>query len=429
VRADRERAGPVRTDLDRLPADGVTTDGRRRGDRKRRQRDLRNGLRVGSAAPAARRRVRHSMAADALVIHIGESAIVTVNIERIPAARRDREAVVQRVPAFGNGCIDECRGWTAAEVERADAGARADHERRGQAGGGIGARTGTAIGTGARSGSRTGIDVGPGIGRGIDAGISGRATGAMCRARRELRDRDEHEQAALHGGVNTLSLITDRAISGAERATALPTRVHGVEPRTHLPLRCSGHLTAACALHFRSRMRYLGMVACVLAGGCMQSTAAQIGPNDYVRLDQGANGDVTCDRGTLYLPADASINGDLDASDCALKIEGLVNGSITASGGLVHVLAVPSVNGDLEVHDADEVVVLGSLFNGGADVENTRTVTITDSNYNNDGTFDGNGVVDIEDTFFNGSLEISGSQSCRQTGNQTNGSLDVSGCR
>ena len=160
----------------------------------------------------------------------------------------------------------------------------------------------------------------------------------------------------------------------------------------------------------------------------MQSAAAQIGPNDYVRLDQGANGDVTCDGGTLYLPAEASINGDLDATDCTLKIEGLVNGSITATGGLVHVFAVPSVNGALDVRDASEVVVLGSLFNGGADVENTHVVTVTDSTFNNDGTFDGN-VVDVEYTFFNGSLQITGSQSCTQTGNQTNGSLDVSGCR
>ena len=184
-------------------------------------------------------------------------------------------------------------------------------------------------------------------------------------------------------------------------------------------------------------MRHLGLFACALAGGCVAASeppggappAVQVGPQDYVRLDQGANGNVSCDQGTIYLPPGASINGELDATDCSLKIEGIINGKITASGGLLHVFEVVTINGSIAVRDADEVIVLGSQVNGGADVEQTRTVTVTDSSFNATGTFLGNGAVDLENTFFNGSLEISGSASCKESGNRTNGTLDVSGCQ
>ena len=149
------------------------------------------------------------------------------------------------------------------------------------------------------------------------------------------------------------------------------------------------------------------IVSCLLFGACIPPAAdIQSGQT----LTSGANGDVTCDGGTIVL-ADpgVSINGDLDATDCVLKISGIVNGHIHATGGIVHVLDAVSVNGELVVHGAIDAEIESSNFNGGGDIEDTATVNV-DSNT------------------FNGSLTIAGALSCSEDGDITNGTLSAPGC-
>jgi hypothetical protein len=153
----------------------------------------------------------------------------------------------------------------------------------------------------------------------------------------------------------------------------------------------------------------VSMIAYALLGACGLDPAVRIGQNEYVRLDQGANGDVACDYGTLYLPSGASINGELDGTYCVLKIAGTINGPITVTGGILHLIDVPSVNGELDVSGAYELVVVNSQVNGDADIERTRTVTIADSS-------------------FNGSLSISDSSACAASNVHANGSIVASGC-
>jgi len=152
-------------------------------------------------------------------------------------------------------------------------------------------------------------------------------------------------------------------------------------------------------------MRWIA--ACLLATGCMD--AVSVGPNDNVRLDNGVNGDVSCDRGHVQLPEGTSINGSFDASYCVVDIFGSINGSITVTGGILHVIDVPSVNGELDVSDAYELVVDNSQFNGGADIEGTLHVSVTNSG-------------------FNGSVEIDGVKDCTEANNRANGSLVASNC-
>lgn len=166
---------------------------------------------------------------------------------------------------------------------------------------------------------------------------------------------------------------------------------------------------------------------CVLLGGCgLGQPAFQVKPGDNVRLDQGVNGDVGCDTGTLYLPSSSLINGALDGTDCIFKIEGTVNGPITAHGGVVHVLDVPTVNGPLAVSNALEVYVVGTGFNGELDVEDSHNVTIQASRFNGDGTVTGNDNVILEGTSFNGSLTVRSNATCVAANNSTNGGLSES---
>jgi hypothetical protein len=136
----------------------------------------------------------------------------------------------------------------------------------------------------------------------------------------------------------------------------------------------------------------------------------------------------TCDDGTIMLPAGKTINASIDATDCVVKITGLVNGSITATGGVVHVVAAPTVNGELVVEGATEVVVEGSQLNGGIDVENSLAVTVEDSQFNGQGQFIDDGTVTITSSFFNDSLTIRGAQSCTQRDNQANGPVALGSC-
>ena len=150
-------------------------------------------------------------------------------------------------------------------------------------------------------------------------------------------------------------------------------------------------------------------IACAVLGGCVLDPAVQVKPNETVVLQDGANGDVTCQQGTLSLPITASINGKIEAHYCVIEIDGTVNGSISTTGGILHVFDVGDVNGELEVHDAYELVVSSSQFNGGATVDGTRSVTIVNSG-------------------FNGDVSISGADSCDVSNNRANGSYVAAGC-
>ncbi len=159
----------------------------------------------------------------------------------------------------------------------------------------------------------------------------------------------------------------------------------------------------------------------------IDSHEVDVQPGESIKLDD-VNGDVGCEGGTLYLPATTVINGSLDATNCVLKVMGLVNGSITASGGVVHVIDALSVNCSLDVSDAAEVIVSDSDFNGGAEIENTAMVRILGSSFNGDGGFVSNAFVEVADASFNGSLEIRGSDACLAENNRTNGSQAVGDC-
>ena len=141
-----------------------------------------------------------------------------------------------------------------------------------------------------------------------------------------------------------------------------------------------------------------------------------------------ANEGFTCDGGTIMLPAGKTINASIDATDCVVKITGLVNGSITATGGVVHVVAAPTVNGQLVVDGASEVVVEGSQLNGGIDIESSLSVTVADSQFNGKGQFINDGTVTITNSFFNDSLTISGAQACAERDNETNGPVALGSC-
>jgi len=152
------------------------------------------------------------------------------------------------------------------------------------------------------------------------------------------------------------------------------------------------------------------MIACVLLGGCVVDPAVRVGMDETIVLDQGANGDVTCQQGTLTVPAEASINGEIQAHYCVMEIAGTVNGSISTTGGILHVADVGSINGGLDVHDAYELIVTDSEFNGGASIDGTLTVLL------------GN-------VGFNGDVDISGVDTCEATDVRANGSYAASGCR
>ncbi len=172
------------------------------------------------------------------------------------------------------------------------------------------------------------------------------------------------------------------------------------------------------------------LLVCVALAGCgVRSYALEVEPGEHVILDDGVNGDVRCDRGTLLLPARAVINGALDARYCVLKIAGTVNGPLTADGGIVHVVDALTINGDLTVSDARELVVSGADFNGGAEVRRTHVVHVVASGFNGSGTFEDNGELDIRDSAFNGELEIRGSTSCVEHDNTTNGAIVAADCR
>lgn len=155
----------------------------------------------------------------------------------------------------------------------------------------------------------------------------------------------------------------------------------------------------------------LAVVVCGLfVGACGGlDPATKVGPNENVQFDNGVNGSVSCDRGSVNLPSGATINGDLDLSYCVVKVEGSVNGSITMTGGILYVISSPTVNGELDVKDGYELEVIDSQFNGGADVENTRNVT-------------------IENSDFNGDIQIHGAETCQAGGNRANGSIVAANC-
>jgi len=149
---------------------------------------------------------------------------------------------------------------------------------------------------------------------------------------------------------------------------------------------------------------------CVFLGACgLDRPALEVLPGETVRLDEGVNGDVACERGTLHLPAGSVINGWLDGDHCVLKIEGTVNGSITVHGGIVHVFDVRSVNGPLDVSGAFDVHIASSNFNG-------------------DGRVTGNRAVVVVGTSFNGELAIRNNGSCVAGNNSTNGGLLEASC-
>jgi hypothetical protein len=164
------------------------------------------------------------------------------------------------------------------------------------------------------------------------------------------------------------------------------------------------------------RMRWVLAACVVLSGGCAAPSALS------------AEDAFTCEGGTIRLPAQQSINESIDATDCVVKITGLVNGSITATGGVVHVVAAPTVNGELVVDGAREVVVQASQLNGGIDIEHSTTVTVEGSSFNGEGRFVSDGTVTVTDSSFNGSLTISDPQSCTQRDNQTNGTIASGSC-
>lgn len=168
------------------------------------------------------------------------------------------------------------------------------------------------------------------------------------------------------------------------------------------------------------------MMCVLLAGGCTR-TALELHAGDDRTLGD-VNGSVSCDRATLYLPANALINGDLDATYCVLKIVGTVNGAITAHGGIVHVIGADTINGELSVDGAHEVIASNSSFNGGLDVESSETVRILASDFNGDGVLANNASVDVEDTFFNGDIDIHGNALCAVADNSLNGTRSESGC-
>ncbi len=168
--------------------------------------------------------------------------------------------------------------------------------------------------------------------------------------------------------------------------------------------------------------------ACLAACG-LGSPAVDVKPGEHLTLSTGVNGDVRCDGGAIDLPVSASINGDLDSSDCELKIAGIVNGAITATGGLVHVIDVPSVNGALTVDGAYEVYVAGSDVNGGLDIEHSGKVAVLQSRFNGDGNIVYNGDIEVDGNSFNGSLTIQQAASCSAGNNDTNGTLSVADCQ
>jgi hypothetical protein len=173
---------------------------------------------------------------------------------------------------------------------------------------------------------------------------------------------------------------------------------------------------------------WCGLLAASLGACRIGAPELEVKPGEHVTLENGVNGDVGCDRGSIYLPASESINGDLDSSYCVLKVAGTVNGSITAHGGIIHVLDVLSINGELAVRGAHEVFVTGSDFNGGLDVEDSRSVVVLSTGFNGDGEVFGNGDVEIWDNSFNGSLTIRDSGSCTASNNDTNGTLFATDC-
>lgn len=174
-------------------------------------------------------------------------------------------------------------------------------------------------------------------------------------------------------------------------------------------------------------------LSCALAisiAGCDIAPELTVGPNETLSLTEDLNGDLACDRSVLAIQPGVSINGDIVARDCTLKIWSSPNGDIIATGGdLVSIQGARSVNGSLEIDGVRTVFVDDSSFNDDLAVTGSLDVTLADSHFNGDGLIGGGASVLAVGNTFNGNFEIRNTRDCIASNNQTNGDLSVRGCR
>ena len=175
------------------------------------------------------------------------------------------------------------------------------------------------------------------------------------------------------------------------------------------------------------------LLYCVAAFGLgCQSAELVVSPGEVVTVESGdsINGSIDCEEGMLSVLPGATVNGDIEARDCVLKIGTANNGDIIAVGGsLVSIQDTTTINGDLDLEGVAKVVVVDSGFNGGLDIRGSLEVTVANSSFNGHG--DIRQAVDVVATGndFNGDFEISDVGACIASDNTTNGDLAVADCQ
>jgi hypothetical protein len=175
-------------------------------------------------------------------------------------------------------------------------------------------------------------------------------------------------------------------------------------------------------------MRLLGLilVTSIMATGCF-SPELELGPGDVVVVDDIVNGDIYCEGGKLTILSSATVNGEIIANGCALKMFTGNNGDITMNGGpIFYIEGAYANNGGLETTGVGAVHVSNSSFNGDGYIAGSVDVTVVGSSFNGDLDVINNVAVYAVENRANGDITIRG-DSCVANGNDPNGS--VSECR
>lgn len=158
-----------------------------------------------------------------------------------------------------------------------------------------------------------------------------------------------------------------------------------------------------------------GIAAC---SGVGFDPELEVGPGDTVYVEEGVNGDVACNGGTLVVRPNVSINGTIESTNCILKVFASNNGDIIVDGGgLVYIESVTTINGAFEATGVRTIQIYGSSFNGGLSVADSGLVEVIDSHFNGDMTIENSLDVVVLDNDLNGDLTIDGAQTCTESNN------------